>query len=172
MRSPDKRLLNVLAPWKVNYARGDVTCLGGLIGHPEGIGLHLRTLAPVGLFVAGVACIAGSVLSGETEVSLLLVFPVFSGSSALFLLGTSLIVLSFIAGFLALMMGQAELASAGLGSRSGASVEGAAGMEKKYGGVVLLGPVPIAFGSDKKIALAMLAVGVVLALVLLVLLLA
>lgn len=135
--------------------------------------LHLRTLAPVGLFVAGVACIAGSVLSGETEVSLLLIFPVFSGSSALFLLGTSFIVLSFIVGFLALMMGQAELAGAGPGSRGGASVEGTARVEKKYGGVVLLGPVPIAFGSDKGIALAMLAVGVVvLALVLLVFLLA
>jgi uncharacterized protein (TIGR00304 family) len=129
--------------------------------------LNIRTLAPVGLFVAGVACIAASVASGETDVSLLVVFPVFTGSSGLFLLGTALVVFSFIVGFMALVAGQAELAGAMLGGR-GAPGTAKAGTEKKYGGVVLIGPVPIAFGSDKTMALAMLVTGIVLAIVVLV----
>jgi uncharacterized protein (TIGR00304 family) len=129
--------------------------------------MHLRTLAPVGLFVAGVACIAASVASGETDVSLLVIFPVFTGSSGLFLLGIALVVFSFIIGFMALVAGQAELAGAMLGSE-GAPGTAKAGTERKYGGVVLIGPVPIAFGSDKRMALAMLVIGIVLAIAVLV----
>lgn len=125
--------------------------------------MHLRTLAPVGLFVAGVACIAASVAAGETEVSLLIIFPVFSGSSGLFLLGTAFVVFSFIAGFMSLMVGQAELAGAALGPAGGTLGDGRVKRETKYGGVVLLGPVPIAFGSDKGMALAMLVLGIALA---------
>lgn len=128
-------------------------------------------VVPVGLFAAGVACIAASVLTGEAEVSLFLIFPVFSGSSGLFLLGTALIVFSFIAGFVLLMKGQLELAS-----ENPYAPDAGAGPERRkaktgYGGVVLLGPVPIAFGSDKTMALAMLIIGVVFAVVALVLLL-
>lgn len=132
-------------------------------GRLEGTILNLRTLAPVGLFIAGVACIAASVAAGEAEVSLLIIFPVFSGSSGLFLLGTALVVFSFIAGFMALMVGQAELAGATSGPAGGAPASGDAKRETKYGGVVLIGPVPIAFGSDRSMALAMLVLGIILA---------
>ena len=71
-----------------------------LLGRAERVCLHYRTMVPIGLFVAGVVCIAASVLTGEAEVSLFLIFPVFSGVSGLFLLGTLLIVLSFIAGLM------------------------------------------------------------------------
>lgn len=120
---------------------------------------------PVALFVAGLSCIVAAVLSGEAEVSLFLIFPVFSGSSGLFLLGMVLIVFSFVVGFLFLMMGQMELASEMVYPES---TRRAADLERdrpKYGGVVLLGPVPIAFGSDRSIALAMLVVGIVVAIV-------
>jgi uncharacterized protein (TIGR00304 family) len=130
--------------------------------------VHLRTLAPVGLFVAGVACIAASVVSGETDVSLLVIFPVFTGSSGLFLLGTALVVFSFIAGFMALMVGQVELAGAVLNPGDGTPEATKTRTDKRYGGVVLIGPVPIAFGSDRRTALAMLAVGIVLAIAVLV----
>jgi len=123
------------------------------------------------LFVAGVACIAASVLTGEADVSLFLIFPVFTGSSGLFLLGTALIVFSFIAGFLLLMKGQLELAGGNPyapGAEAGPEGKKA---RTRYGGVVLVGPVPIAFGSDKTMALTMLILGVVFAVVALVLLL-
>lgn len=132
-------------------------------GRLEGTILHLRTLAPVGLFIAGVACIAASVAAGETDVSLLIIFPVFSGSSGLFLLGTAFVVFSFIAGFMSLMVGQAELAGAALGPAGSAPAGGHVKRETKYGGVVMIGPVPIAFGSDRSMAFAMLVVGIVLA---------
>lgn len=97
-----------------------------------------------------------------------LIFPVFSGSSGLFLLGIVLIVFSFVVGFMFLMMGQVELASASLRPTEYDSGRDRARTESKYGGFVLIGPVPIAFGSDKKTALAMLVIGIVLAIVALV----
>lgn len=128
-------------------------------------------IGPIALFVAGAVCVAASVLSGEADVSLFLIFPVFSGSGGLFLLGVALIVFSFIIGLMALMMGQLELAGAGTYPQQ----EGAAPAEKKdgtrYGGVILLGPVPIAFGSDKTMAFVMMVTGIVLAVVALALLL-
>lgn len=125
---------------------------------------------PIALFVAGILCIAAAVLSGEAEVSLFLIFPVFSGSSGLFLLGIALIVFSFISGFLLLMMGQVELASETAYPEFAGGVSSTEKARPRYGGVVLLGPVPIAFGSDKSIALAMLVVGIVLAIVAVILL--
>ena len=125
--------------------------------------LRLRMIGPIALFVAGVVCVAASVLSGEADVSLFLIFPVFSGSGGLFLLGVALIVFSFVIGLMALMMGQFELAGAGTYPQQ----EGAAPVDKKdrtrYGGVAMIGPVPIAFGSDKTMAFAMMVTGVVLA---------
>jgi len=125
-----------------------------------------RMWIPVGLFVGGIVLIAAAVVSGDAEVSLLVVFPVFSGSSPLFLLGTLLIVLSFIVGFLMLALGQMQVAAGGnwpIGNAPGTPTSGSP--RREYGGVVLVGPVPIAFGSDRKIALMMLVVGIVLAIV-------
>lgn len=121
---------------------------------------------PVLIFVAGVACIAAAVANGEAEVSLLLVFPVISGSSGLFFLGTILMVLSFFVGFAMLAMGHAELGRL-QGDSSQAAESPGAQKETRYGGVVLIGPVPIAFGSDRSIAVIMLVVGVAVALVVL-----
>ena len=123
-----------------------------------------RTWAPVVVFLAGIACIASAVATGEAEVDLVLIFPVFSGSSGLFLLGIALIVLSFLIGFAMLAMTQAELA-ANL-STPGVSEKPEIQRKTSYGGVVLIGPVPIAFGSDKKIAVAMLVIGIAIFIVL------
>jgi uncharacterized protein (TIGR00304 family) len=130
--------------------------------------MRQRIWIPVSMFVAGLALIISAVATGEAEVSLFLIFPVFSGSSALFLLGTVLIVLSFIVGFLMLAMGQLELQAAGTWPQTsrGQSAEPEPG-KKRYGGVVLIGPVPIAFGSSRSIALFMLVLGIVVAIVLL-----
>jgi len=121
---------------------------------------------PVLVFAAGVVCIAIAVASGEAEVSLVLIFPVFSGSSGLFLLGTLLIVLSFFVGFAMLTMGQLEMGR--FEQEIGKPPEQhAVKKESKFGGVVLVGPVPIAFGSDRGIAVIMLIIGIVLAIVVL-----
>lgn len=130
--------------------------------------MRQRIWIPVSMFAAGLALIISAVATGEAEVSLFLIFPVFSGSSAPFLLGTVLIVLSFIVGFLMLAMGQLELQTTGTWPQTtrgpGAGQEP---VKKEYGGVVLIGPVPIAFGSSRSIALFMLVLGIVVAIVLL-----
>ncbi|OGS42145.1 MAG: hypothetical protein A3K67_01110 [Euryarchaeota archaeon RBG_16_62_10] len=123
-----------------------------------------RMLVPIALFVAGVSLIVVAVATGEAEVSLFLIFPVFSGSSGIFLLGTLLIVFSFIVGLSLMMMGQAGLARGALEPLPTAK-EIEAGAGTRYGGVVLVGPVPIAFGSDKNLAVFMLVLGIALAIV-------
>jgi uncharacterized protein (TIGR00304 family) len=129
--------------------------------------MHPRLVVPVMFFAAGIGLIGLAVAQGDADVSLFLVFPVFSGSSATFVLGTAFILLSFVSGFILLAMGQAEAAGMDL-QRTVEGVGGAGRQSRtRYGGVVLVGPVPIAFGSDQKIALAMLVVGIVVAVALL-----
>lgn len=132
--------------------------------------MRQRAIIPIGLFVAGIACIAAAVLSGEADVSLFLIFPVFSGSSGLFLLGTAMIVFSFVTGFLFLMMGQLELAGETVYTDTARATRGTPDGKPRYGGVVLIGPVPIAFGSDRAVALAMLVIGIVVAIAALIIL--
>jgi uncharacterized protein (TIGR00304 family) len=130
--------------------------------------LRMRPIVPIAIFASGVALIASAVATGEAEVSLILIFPLISGSGGLFVLGTVLIISSFVIGFALLAMGQLEVQQAMLDpGLEGLAREGQPRTERKYGGVVLVGPVPVAFGSDKTIALAMLVVGIVMAVVLL-----
>ena len=128
--------------------------------NPENDWMISRTWLPVAVFLGGIACIAAAVATGEAEVDLVVIFPVFSGSSGLFLVGIALVILSFLIGFAMLAMSQAELAA----NLSAHAVPGKPTVERKtnYGGVVLIGPVPIAFGSDRRIAVAMLVIGVVM----------
>ena len=114
---------------------------------------------PLLIFAAGIVMVSATVAKGDADVSLVVIFPVFSGSSALFLLGVVLVILSFLAGFAMLATGQVETDRHGLqplGPERTVSAE----RGTKYGGVVLIGPIPIAFGSDKRIATLMLLIGV------------
>ena len=123
-----------------------------------------RMWLPVAVFFTGMASIAAAVATGEAKVDLVVIFPVFSGSSGLFLLGTVLIILSFLIGFAILAMAQAELAT----NMALPSMAQKPTVEKKtqYGGVVLVGPFPIAFGSDRRIAVIMLVLGIAMAIAL------
>lgn len=118
------------------------------------------------MFAAGIICIAAAVASGEADVSIVLIFPVFSGSSGLFFLGSLLIVASFIVGFAMLALGQLELGRVQRDLGQPLANESHR-KETKYGGVVIVGPVPIAFGSDRTMAVVMLIAGIVLAIVVL-----
>lgn len=133
--------------------------------------MRTNLLIPIGLFFGGIALVALAVLTGEADVSLILVIPVFSGSSALFLLGVLLVIASFMVGFAMVAFGQGE---AGIcQSPTDQSLPEIAGTRRaEYGGVILIGPVPIAFGSNKNIALVMLVIGVVTGVLILGLLLA
>jgi len=128
--------------------------------------LRLRPIIwiPIAVFVSGIACVAAAVAGGEADVSLFLIFPVFSGSSWLFILGTLLIVLSFFIGFAMIAVGGTEADRSQPGSvepRSPATTQ----RKTTYGGVVLIGPIPILFASSKNMAILMLIVGIALAIV-------
>jgi uncharacterized protein (TIGR00304 family) len=128
--------------------------------------MQSRLWLPVVLFVGGIGMIVASVASGEADVSLVVVFPVVSGSGGLFLLGTVFVVVGMLLGVALMTMGQLEMAEY---QRviSGGKREFERPTEKrtKYGGVVLVGPVPIAFGSDLRTAIIMLIAGIVIAIV-------
>ena len=118
---------------------------------------------PIAVFLGGVACIAAAVATGEAEVDLVVIFPVFSGSSGLFLLGTVLIILSFLIGFAMLASSRGEIVAEAPTDRT---QQPAVERKSHYGGVVLIGPVPIAFGSDKRTAIVMLILGIAVAIAL------
>lgn len=128
-----------------------------------------RSWLPITLFAAGVALILAAVAAGTAEVNLLVVFPVLSGSDPLFLIGALLIVLSFFVGFALIMMG--ELEAEYHAPRKPEDVEREvhgdeipeAHRRSEFGGLVLVGPIPIAFGSSRSIAIMMLVIGLVLA---------
>jgi uncharacterized protein (TIGR00304 family) len=96
------------------------------------------------LIVAGVALIALSVAQGGASVALIVIIPVVSGSSVTFLAGVALFVAGFFALLFAFSGGWEEappLPSAGTAEPATPTRSGAAG------GFVLIGPVPIVFGS-------------------------
>ncbi|HIH00866.1 TPA: DUF131 domain-containing protein [Thermoplasmata archaeon] len=116
---------------------------------------------PLSLFIAGIAAVAAAVATGEAEVSLFLVFPVFSGSSGLFMLGVCLIVLAILAGFVMMLQGsRLTETSSDAGTGTGDEERGH-DTRVRTGGVLLIGPIPIAYGSDARMAFFMLVIAAI-----------
>lgn len=124
-------------------------------------------MLPPSLFVLGIVLLIISVLIGESGFGWIVVFPVFFKTGLLALAGVVCILLSFFVGLL----------SFGSLPRSVEKLPGSKTPPPKsgFGGVVLLGPIPIIFGSDARMAkvaliAALVAVVVIVVLVLLILL--
>ncbi len=130
---------------------------------PIGCLMKGRMWIPLALFIAGVACIAVAAATGEAKVQLLIYFPLISGSGPIFLAGVLLIASSFILGFVLAFSSILEenarplMPSEGRQARATESPQN----RTRYGGVVLIGPVPIIFGSDRRMAFAMLVIAAV-----------
>ena len=133
--------------------------------------MRMGMVIPVAMFLGGIASVAAAVATGEADVSLVLILPVFSGSGPLFILGVLLIVASFIAGFVFVTREQVDVLSS-RPPQNEPVLDSSQNRKTQFGGVVLIGPVPIAFGSDKKMALIMLVIGIVAAVLMLGLILA
>ncbi|MGA7475996.1 MAG: DUF131 domain-containing protein [Thermoplasmata archaeon] len=101
-------------------------------------------LGAVAALVAGVALVALSVVEGGAKVALLVIVPVLSGSSLTFLLGVVLLVVGFLSLPFAIAAEWGEELPS-LPSSGTAPPERQSGV----GGIVLVGPVPIVFGSWK-----------------------
>jgi uncharacterized protein (TIGR00304 family) len=133
--------------------------------------LYSRLSIPISLFLAGATAVAIAVATGEAEVSLVLIFPVFSGSSVLFLLGVGLIVLGLLSAFAMMILGQGEPAPSSVVPAGKARARDGQEKSVRLGGVVLVGPIPIAYGSDRRMALAMMALAIIIMAVILLLVL-
>lgn len=107
--------------------------------------MRVSTGLSLGLIVAGLAVVALAVVSGAAHLALLVIVPVIYGSSLLFGLGVLLIVVGMVGLFLG---GTAVTLSTEDQMNSGAASQRSA-PSTSVGGVVLLGPIPIIFGSEK-----------------------
>lgn len=128
----------------------------------------LRLLAAA-CVVAGAAILLYAIVAGQMSFALAFFFiPVVYGSSLAGGMAIGLIVLGFFL-WMADLFARASDHEAGGGPDDGPGGGRIAGSEKEFGGVVLLGPIPIIFGSSSRAALYALVIG---ALVLVLLLMA
>lgn len=119
---------------------------------------HLLSLV---FFISGIVFFAIGVLSGEVETGFVVVFPFLVGSGLNAFLGFILVfvaILLFMFGFVSSATTSGSLhvdnEDEDVYPRKKKSVKG--------GGVVIIGPIPIIFGSSWKIAVIMMIVAIIL----------
>ncbi len=129
-----------------------------------------RLLGPV-LLLAGAAALVVGFLRGEATLSLFIIFPVITATGGWSALGILLLIAGFFALFLTWTVAvPGEFAPQPAPPQASAPAQTPPPTQnRRWGGVVFLGPVPVVFGSDMKIARWMILVGVLLFIGLLVL---
>ena len=109
-------------------------------------------------FILGIVFFIIGFLSGDVETGIIVIFPFLSGSGIYPFLG-------FIFIFIAILLFIFGLASRTVSEDFGYE-SGEPSQQKKTsikgGGVVLIGPIPVVFGSNWKIALVMMIVAIIL----------
>lgn len=95
------------------------------------------------VILIGIVCIIVDIIQGNASFSLFIIFPVIYGSGIFFLIGGLLIFIGFILTFFgfAYKFSDQEVESEETGKTE---------IKKEFGGFVLIGPIPIIFGSNKK----------------------
>jgi len=119
----------------------------------------LRILA-ICMIVAGAALLVYCIAIGEMQVALVLIVPVVFGSSILGILVIGLIIAGvFVAIADSFLSSERESSPDRLPNEDG--LTGTA-QRKGFGGVVLIGPIPIVFGSSKRMALLAAVIAVII----------
>ncbi len=113
---------------------------------------------PLVLFLGGLTCLIAAVATGEGQAGIFIVFPFVAGSGWLMLLGVALIFLSIVAFMFSMSSGDPGQIAPGHHKKWQT--------EKKAGGLVLIGPIPIVISNDKTLALVLLVVGIAAAVIL------
>lgn len=113
------------------------------------------------LFLSAIGLITVSALIGESQFGLFLIFPFVIGSGPIAMLGIALLFFAM----LILFASFAKQLSEGERPSIASTEELHESTQKKYGGVVMIGPLPIAFGSDSRIAMTMMIAGIIIFLV-------
>ena len=108
------------------------------------------------LFILGLVCIIVSIVSGEGQVGIFIIFPFVAGTGWLILVGVLLV---FTGVFLYLVSVPLLVPlSDKVGKRYRKKT-----MTSRAGGMVLIGPIPIVVSSDARLAVLLLVVGISLA---------
>lgn len=129
----------------------------------------MRSLTAVSILsvLGGGAILALSVAEGDAEVGLLIIFPYVVAHGALSALGIGLIFLGFLLFFLSIARSVASYHDDT--HRVSGTTAPEIRKESKVGGVVMIGPVPIVFGSDSRMARGMMLLAILLVALLIVL---
>lgn len=121
--------------------------------------MNKNRLASILLFCLGFIFILISVIQGEGKVALLLFIPIFYGSGVYSFLG----IICLIAAVLIAFFGYAFRFKWDFVEEEPAEkVTSKKDIKRRFGGVVLIGPIPIAIGSDAKLVIIALLLAVVL----------
>ncbi|MFO7992346.1 MAG: DUF131 domain-containing protein [Thermoplasmata archaeon] len=123
-----------------------------------------RMIIPFVIFILGLSLVIYSVVKGETDLYLFLIFPVFVGGGWYMLLGALLMISAFILAFIIPLHSYSQKADRDTYTRHTSTKK-----DTEFGGVIFIGPIPIIFGKDKKMSKTMLFVGLAIALILFVL---
>lgn len=116
------------------------------------------------LAVSGIILLGYSAASGEGSAGVVLFIPFFSGSGIFSFLGALCIMAAIFMGFIGFAASQAgfEDSQNNPEKRPGQSSQSGPRKSVKGGGVVMIGPIPIIFGSDSKTAMVLVVLAIVL----------
>ncbi|MFW6141507.1 MAG: TIGR00304 family membrane protein [Candidatus Saliniplasma sp.] len=111
-----------------------------------------RMLLPLILFLIGMSLIILSVITGESQLALFLIFPVIYGAGVIMIVGILMIFLSFASLFFIIPF-QDDTQSTEIQK------------ESNWGGIIFIGPIPIVMGKDRSVTKTMLYIGLIIAVI-------
>jgi uncharacterized protein (TIGR00304 family) len=129
--------------------------------------LPAKLLRFVALFMiaGGVMISVFSIALGEMRVALLLIFPVFYAEGAIPTIGIAMLFLGMVVLFISFFIASASSREGTYARTTGPdqiSQEDGLSTKVKGGGVLLIGPIPIVFGSDWKMAITAIVLTILL----------
>ena len=123
------------------------------------------TVLALGLFILGLTLLAVSVLYGSGSVFLALIFPIYHGTDIWGFLGIICLIGALFIGFLTLVPRGMPVKS----PRSDQEVHSPSKEpQKRFGGVIMLGPLPIIVGSDMKMSIVAMILAIIIIVILVV----
>jgi uncharacterized protein (TIGR00304 family) len=122
------------------------------------------------LLICGIALLGYSVAEGESSAGIFVIFPVLMGSGLWAFVGMMCIMGALLFGFMgfgARLAGFGELYPSEPGDQRHEQAQGQppgqrTGPAVKGGGVVLIGPVPIIFGSDIRLTIVLVILAIII----------
>lgn len=99
-------------------------------------------------------------ISGDLELTIIFIIPVIAGRGLIPALGGILLFFGIMLLFLSFMMSH-DVPNDGISVREVQPWEGEKKRENRFGGVVLVGPIPIVFGSDRRMALWAVVIAII-----------